>query len=143
MKSLFAIFPLVLLLCGCGPGALPNSTSKMVTAKDIEGTWEYPADYGETTIRLELKTGGTFVQTITRTGVASPQVHAGKWTVEGTRPLLKVLKPVFGDSSKPWIEEEAYWWIMESEINRGRQFSICGAARDYDPDNCFEMKFIK
>jgi len=63
---------------------------------DIVGTWTYSAEFRATTITLELKLDGTFVQTV-RYGSGRVQTHEGTWTLEGSRPQLQVLKPVFGE----------------------------------------------
>ena len=96
-----------------------------------------------TTVTLDLKADGTFVQTIQRSGQANPQVHKGAWALEGARPKLSVLKPVFGQDDKPWVIEEVNWWVMDSTMNEDTEFSICGAADDRDPDSCFEMKKLR
>ena len=138
-------FIIALFLSGCGvigPSALPGPTGKNVRQADIVGVWKYPADYRKTAITLELKADGTCVHTIKRSEQSEPQVHTGVWGLEGATPTLKVLKPVFGDYSKPWVLEDARWWIIDS-YQEGVDFAICGAADDRDPDSCFEMKKLR
>ena len=142
MRRVFPLLAVALLAGGCGYAALPASTKKNVTKSDIVGIWQYQADNGKTTVTLELKADGTFVQSIQRSGQASPQVHTGTWDLEGTTPRLTVLKPVFGEYEKPWILEETNWWIVDSN-QRGVKFAIFGAADDRDPDSCSEMKKVR
>jgi hypothetical protein len=134
---------ILLFVVGCGPAFLPEPTKNAVATKDIAGVWKYFADYEKTRILLELKTDGSFVQTIHHSGKTKPQAHKGNWNLQGNRPKLMLLKPVFGNPTKPWILEEANWWIMDSVLNDNTKFSICGAADDRDPDSCFEMKKIR
>ncbi|WFB34380.1 hypothetical protein P3T73_09420 [Kiritimatiellota bacterium B12222] len=143
MKPLFTV---TLLLCilfavsGCGPAFLPGPTSKTVFTSDIVGTWQYPADYGETTVTIEFKADHSFVQTIIPAPPAPHQIHTGTWALDHNAPQLTLLKPVFGDSTQPWILEAASWWMIDSVRNPDLSVSICGAADDRDPDSCFEMK---
>lgn len=139
MRSAIPAVVAVALLPACiGPAALPQATTEKVTPADIVGTWRYPADYGATTITLELKLNGTFVQTVRR-GDGSIQTHEGTWTLNEARPELKVLKPVFGEPSKEWAIEAANWWVIESH-REGVKFAIFGAADDRDPDSCNEFE---
>ena len=131
-----------LFVGGCGFAALPGPTQKKVTKADLVSVWQYPADYEKTTVTLELKGDGTFIQAIKRTNQAELQVHTGTWDLEGTSPKLTVLKPVFGDPGKPWVLEEAHWWIVDS-YRKGVKFAIFGAADDRDPDACNEMKKLR
>lgn len=138
MRTLYVSLLTALLIAGCGHYALPGPTSKRVSKADIAGVWEYPAsDTGSVT--LTLSTDGTFVQSIQRTASSERQIHKGSWDVKDARPVLTVLKPVFGDSSQPWILERADWWIVDSHRD-GITFAIFGAADDRDPDSCWEFK---
>jgi hypothetical protein len=142
MRNLILAAVALALLSACiGPAALPEATKEKVTSADIVGTWEYPADFGKTTITLDLKPNGTFVQTI-RHKNGNIQTHEGTWTLDDSRPELKVLKPVFGEPDKAWIEEGASWWIVESH-RKGVKFAIFGAADDRDPDSCEEFEKIR
>jgi hypothetical protein len=131
------------LLSACiGPAALPKATEEKVTPADIVGTWRYPAEFGATTITLELKPDGTFVQTV-RHGSGRVQTHQGTWVLEGSHPRLEVLKPVFGEPpGKEWVVESAHWWIVESQ-REGVKFAIFGAADDRDPDSCWEFEKVR
>ena len=142
MKAIFSLLVFTLLIGGCGHAALPGATQKNVTKADIVGVWQYPAEYEKTTVTLDLKADGAFVQTIKRSGQTKAQVHSGIWDLEGTTPKLTVLKPVFGDASKPWVLEEANWWIIDS-YRDGVTFAIFGAADDRDPDSCWEFKKLR
>ena len=145
MRISFSTVAVALLAAGCGgigPSALPGPTEKNVTKADVVGVWKYDADFKKTNITLELKADGTFVQTIQRPDNTEPQVHTGAWDLDGTTPVLKVLKPVFGDDRKPWVLEDACWWIVDS-YQDGLEFAICGAADDRDPDSCSEMEKLR
>ena len=141
-NALLAAVTLALLSACIGPAALPRQTEEKVVPADIVGTWRYPADYGATAITIELKPGGTFVQTV-RHGSGNVQTHEGDWTLDGSRPQLKVLKPPFGEPpGKEWIVEDARWWIVESH-REGIKFAIFGAADDRDPDSCQEFEKVR
>jgi len=142
MKNIVLPVAVAFLVGGCGFSTLPGPTQKTVTKTDIVGVWQYPADFEKTIITLDLKTDGTFVQTIKRSNETESQVHTGTWTLEGTTPKLTVLKPVFGYPEKPWIPEDANWWIIDS-YQKGVTFAIFGAADDRDPDSCNEMKKLR
>lgn len=125
-----------------GPAFLPQPTTEKVTAADIVGTRRYPAEFETTTITLELKPDGTFVQTV-RHGSGLVQTHKGGWTLDGSRPQLEVLKPAFdGPRDKEWVVEGARWWVVESH-REGVKFAIFGAADDRDPDSCWEFEKVR
>lgn len=90
---------------------------------------------------MDLKLDGTFVQTIERSGNPKLQFQKGKWKINGSDLIIKVLKPVHDGSDEPWFLDWARWWIMDSR-QKGLKFGIIGAADDRDPDNCFEFKKI-
>ncbi len=144
MNRILTACVLVTILGGCciGPAALPGPTKKAVKASDITGVWQYTADYEKTTITLELKADGTFIQTVKYIAPSEPQMHTGTWSLEGSSPKLRVLKPVFGKPNDPWVLADANWWIVDS-YQEGVKFALFGAADDYDPDNCFEFKKLR
>lgn len=43
----------ILILCACGFAFLPEPTKKKVVKADLLGVWEYPADYGSTTVTMK------------------------------------------------------------------------------------------
>jgi hypothetical protein len=135
-------FFLFLFLFQCGPAFLPEPTKEKATREDLAGSWEYSADYGKTRIVLELKTNGTFIQTIERSSDSKPQVQKGRWDLKESELRIKVLKPNRENPSDPWILDWAHWWIIES-TQEGSNFAISGAADDSDPDNCFEFERIR
>ena len=138
MRALLIFLVCTILVTGCGHYALSGPTNKRVTMADLVGVWEYPAD--ETgSVTLTLSADGTFVQSIQHGSSDEVQIHEGNWSLEGATPVLTVLKPVFGDSGKPWILEPASWWIVDS-YQDGVTFAIFGAADDRDPDSCWEFK---
>jgi hypothetical protein len=142
MRNVILAAATLALLSACiGPAALPKATEEKVTPTDLVGTWKYPADFGATTITLELKPDGTFVQTV-RHGSGRVQTHEGGWTLDGSRPQLNVLKPVFGEPGKEWVVEGAHWWVVESH-REGVKFAIFGAADDRDPDSCWEFEKVR
>ncbi len=139
IKQVLLIF---VLFYQCGPAFLPEPTKEKVTRGDLVGSWEYFADYQKTKIVLDLKLDGTFVQTIERSGNPKLQFQKGKWKINGSDLIIKVLKPVHDGSDEPWFLDWARWWIMDSR-QKGLKFGIIGAADDRDPDNCFEFKKIR
>jgi hypothetical protein len=142
-RTLAALLFLTLFGCCCiGPAALPGPTRREVQMSDIAGEWRYYADYGQTTITLALMEDETFVQTIERSGEEPVQVHTGEWGLDGAWLKLSVLKPIPGNPSAPWIEEEANWWVVDS-YQDGIDFAVFGAADDRDPDNCNEFERIR
>jgi hypothetical protein len=143
--KLYFIFlvSIILFVIGCGPAFLPGPTKKTVNVVDLVGTWQYPANYGETEVTLELKENGTFIQTIRKSTGGIPRTYTGMWKLDGVRPQITLLKPVFGKYDKPWTLEKVNWWVMDSVVNDKTEFSICGAADDRDPDSCFEMKKLR
>ena len=136
------LLPVGIMILACGPMALPGPTSKSVSTMDLVGIWRYYADFDATEIDLELRSDGTFTQTIRRGAGAPLQIHTGSWGLDGPHPKLTVLKPVFGDPSKPWILEEVNWWVVDSR-QKGANFAIFGAADDRDSDSCWEMEKIR
>jgi len=142
MKTGIYLLAASLLIGGCGFAALPGPTQKEVTKSDLVGVWQYPADYEETTVTLDLRADDSFTQTIQRSGKAKPQIHTGSWKLEDNSPKLKVLKPVFGYPRRPWVLEDVNWWMVSS-YQKGIDVAICGAADDRDPDSCFEMRKLR
>jgi hypothetical protein len=141
MRNIVLAALAVVAASGCGPAALQSATKQKVTTADIVGTWKYFADYGKTTITLEMKRDGRFIQTIKRSKGAD-QVHKGAWALNESRPELNLLKPVFGEPDKEWVVADANWWIVESN-RQGVKFAIVGAADDYDPDSCGEFEKVR
>ncbi len=47
----------ILILCACGFAFLPEPTKKKVVKADLLGVWEYPADYGSTTVTHRVQAG--------------------------------------------------------------------------------------
>jgi hypothetical protein len=143
MRNLILATAALALLSACfGPAFLPQPTEQKVTPDDVAGTWTYPADSGSTTITLELRPNGTFVQTV-RHGSGRTQTHEGTWGLEAARPRLRVLKPAFGPpSGQEWVIEDARWWVVESR-REGLKFAVFGAADDRDPDACNEFEKVR
>jgi hypothetical protein len=131
---------LVAFLSACIGQPLSQATQENVTHGHIVGTWRYSADFGAAIITLELIPNGTFVQTV-RHRSGRVQTHEGTWTLDGSRPRLEVLKPVFGEPGKEWVVESAHWWIVESH-HEGVRFAVFGAADDSDPDSCCEFEKV-
>lgn len=142
MKKIFQIFAIAIIINGCGYSDLPEPTQKKISTEDIVGIWQYPANYGKTIISIELNIDGAFTQIIKHSGQKKLKIHKGTWELDVTSPKLTVLKPAFGDSSKPWVLEEAHWWIVDSH-QKGIKFAIFGAADDRDADSCNEFKKIR
>lgn len=80
-----------LLLCGSyafiltgpiGPQNLPWPTHKTVKVSDVTGKWQYSTDGRETAVSLELKSDGTFVQTIPPQAPGGPRVYQGHWKLQ-------------------------------------------------------------
>lgn len=141
MRNLALAVAVLALLSACiGPAFLPKATTEKITPADIVGTWRYPADFGATTITIELKPDGTFAQSV-RHASGRIQTHEGTWTLDESHPQLKVLKPVFGENNKEWVVENAHWWVVESH-REGVRFAIFGAADDRDPDSCQEFERV-
>lgn len=63
-NAILAAVALGLLSACIGPAALPQATEEKVGPADIVGTWRYPAEFGATTITVELKSDSTFIQTV-------------------------------------------------------------------------------
>ena len=103
---ILAALTLALLSACIGPAALPEATKEKVTPADLVGTWRYPADYGATTITLELKPNGDVCPD--RPAQIGPRPNPrGHLDPGGSRPSLPVLKPVFGEPDKEWVVERA------------------------------------
>lgn len=125
-----------LLLPGCRPIALPPPTSRPVAAAQLAGIWKYDADYGKISVSLALGTNGTFVQTVVFPDkTREPLVHRGTWALDGSRPVMRLLRPVaFSREYEPWVEEDVNWWVMDT-YDSGRPFALFGSAYNGDPDN--------
>ena len=94
------------LSTGCiGPAALPKPTVESVTIADILGMWKYKANYGKTTILLDLKANGKFGQFI-RYRDRRTVIHESDWKLEETKLTLNVLDPVFGKPGEDWTDKE-------------------------------------
>jgi hypothetical protein len=116
------------------------ATEQTVTPTDVVGTWTYPSGFDSTSITLDLKPEGAFVQTV-RHEDGRVRTHEGTWTLEGSAPVLTVLKPASGEPDEEWVAEGANWWVVES-YRDGVRFALFGAADDRDPHSCREFEKV-
>ncbi len=134
-------------LCGCGQwGGLPEPTKKMVTAKDLVGTWTGNAfrpmklnQSSNYSFQFDLRADGTFEQTISVSGDTNLVHQTGTWNILGGHiELNEALLEEF-DFTKNigiWKARQTIWDVLDG---RGNTFVIFGGLFP-DPDSWQELK---